>query len=294
MSGFRLNLTADTPVIVQGIAGAQGSSHTKEMLKFGTNVVAGVDPGHGGTSVAGLPVFDSIGEAKAAVGQVAWSVVFVPAPFAKDACMDALHEGLNIVVVTEGIPVHDTIEILQVADRMGRQVIGPNGPGVAIPGVSKLGIFPNEVLKSGAVGVVSRSGTLTYEVLNYLSRANLGQRAVVGLGGDEVPGISFIPVLEWFERDPRVREILLIGEIGTDLEQQAAQFIHDNVTKPTVAYIAGRYAPIGKRMGHAGAIVLGDRHTAQSKITALEQANVAVAKSPWDVPKLLGPRQETL
>jgi succinyl-CoA synthetase alpha subunit len=291
MNGFPLALKRHTPVLVQGVAGRQGSFHAARMREYGTNVLAGVDPGHGGAEVEGTPVYDSVSEAVDAQGRIDWSVVFVPAPYAKGACLEALRAGLNLAVITEGIPVHDTLAILEEAQRQKRRVIGPNCPGLAVPGEAKLGILPGGVLKPGSAGVVSRSGTLTYEIVEQLSRAGLGQRLVVGIGGDPVPGTSFEPVLEWFERDPAVQEIVLIGEIGGDLEERAADYVRARVSKPVVAYVAGRHAPPERRMGHAGAIVMGERGTAASKIEALKEAEVLVAKYPWEVPRLLRPER---
>lgn len=292
MNGFRLSLTKETPVIVQGISGRHGSFHAERMRKYGTNIIAGVDPGHGGTKVSGVPVFGSVEDALSSAGKAQWSVVFVPAPFAKPACLEGLQAGLNLVIVTEGIPIHDTLAIAQEAEALGRRVIGPNCPGLAVPGEASLGVIPAKALKLGGVGVVSRSGTLTYEITSLLSKAGLGQRLLVGLGGDAVPCTSFEPILEWMERDESVDSIVLIGEIGGDFEERAADYIRARVTKPVAAYIAGSHAPLGTRMGHAGAIASAGSGSAASKVAALEDAEALVARFPWDIPRLLKPGEK--
>jgi succinyl-CoA synthetase alpha subunit len=273
-----------TRVIVQGATGHQGRFHTRAMLDFGTKVVAGVTPGRGGQVVEGLPVFDSVSEAVKETGGNA-SVVFVPAPSARDAVIEAIDAGIGlIVVITERIPLKDAVSMVQYARFKGARIIGPNCPGIAVPGVAKLGIMPGTIFKSGGTGVVSRSGTLTYEIVNALSEAGIGQSACIGIGGDRVIGTSFIDVLDMFERDKGTNSIVLVGEIGGEAEEEAALYIRNNVKKPVVAYIAGRTAPAGKRMGHAGAIIARGRGTAESKIYALSAVGVRVATVPGEVP----------
>jgi succinyl-CoA synthetase alpha subunit len=278
----------ETTVVVQGITGYQGAYHSKAMMDFGTKVVAGVTPGKGGQEVHGVPVFDTVVEAVDRTGANA-SCVFVPAPFAKSAVLEAIDAGIETVVtVTEHVPVHDAIAFVAVARAKGVTLIGPNCPGLAAPGVTKIGILPNKIFKEGDTGVVSRSGTLTYEIVNAMTESGLGQSTCVGIGGDRVPGAGFVDVLRLFEEDEETRNIVLVGEIGGTAEEEAAEFITRNVTKPVVAYIAGRTAPPGKRMGHAGAIIARGRGTAESKISALEKAGIKVASLPTDVPRLLG------
>jgi len=276
-----------TRLVVQGITGYQGTYHSNAMREFGTNVVAGVTPGKSGQQVNGIPVFDSVSEAVKETGANA-SCVFVPAAWTKDAVMEALDADVStIVVVTEHVPVHDAIHFVAVARGKGVTLIGPNCPGLASPGVGKIGILPSKIFAKGSVGVVSRSGTLTYEIVNAMTEHGIGQSICVGIGGDRVPGTNFVDVLAKFQEDDDTRKIVLVGEIGGTAEEEAAEFIRANVTKPVVAYIAGRTAPPGKRMGHAGAIIARGRGTAQSKIDALEAAGVKVAKIPTDVPALL-------
>ncbi len=276
-----------TRVLVQGITGYQGQFHTARMLEFGTRVVAGVTPGKGGTEVHGVPVFDTVEEAVERTGANA-SCVFVPARFAKDAALEAIAAGLDpVVVITEHVPVHDTIAVVDFARRRGVRVVGPNGPGVIAPGRCKIGIMPSHVFRPGPVGLVSRSGTLTYEIVASLSAAGLGQSTAVGMGGDPVVGTTFVEMLELFERDPETEAIVLVGEIGGSAEEEAARFIQERVRKPVVAYVAGLTAPPGKRMGHAGAVISGTEGTAQAKVEALERAGVAVAQLPTRVPELV-------
>jgi succinyl-CoA synthetase alpha subunit len=276
-----------TRIIVQGITGHHGSFHTKSMLEYGTKIVAGVTPGKGGESVEGVPVFGSVKEALAR-HKADWSVVFVPAPHAKDAALEALSNNLNLVIITEGIPVLDTMEILRLAKNRNKTVIGPNCPGILSAGKSKLGIIPAKLAKRGNVGIISRSGTLTYELILELSEAGMGQSTIVGLGGDELAGSSFVEMLELFERDRETEKIVLIGEIGGGLEEQAAEFLgKTGYGKEAVAFIAGMSAPKGKRMGHAGAIIYGGIGSAENKIRAFEKAGVKVAKTPGEVIKLL-------
>jgi succinyl-CoA synthetase alpha subunit len=277
----------DTKLVVQGITGYQGTYHSKAMRDFGTKVVAGTSPGKGGEMVNEIPVFESVSEAMESEGANT-SCIFVPAPFCKDAAMEAIDAGIGtIVIVTEHLPVLDAIHLVAVARSRGVTVIGPNCPGIASPGKAKVGILPNKIFKKGNIGVVSKSGTLTYEIVNAITEHKLGQSTCVGIGGDRVSGTSFIDVLERFQDDRQTKQIVLVGEIGGTAEEEAAEFIKKNVDKPVVAYIAGRTAPPGKRMGHAGAIIARGRGTAESKIKALEAAGVKVAKIPTDVPELL-------
>ncbi len=277
-----------TRVVVQGITGYQGQFHSQAMIDFGTQVVAGTSPGKGGQKVNGIPVFETVREAMAE-GRANTSCIFVPAPFCKDAALEAIDAGLKtIVIITEHLPVQDAIHVVSVARAKGIAVIGPNCPGVASPGKAKVGILPSKIFKQGDVGVVSKSGTLTYEIVNAITESGHGQSTCVGIGGDRVSGTDFIDVLELFERDRQTKRIVLVGEIGGTAEEEAAAFIKSSVKKPVVAYIAGRTAPPGKRMGHAGAIIARGRGTAESKIKALDAAGVRVAQLPTDVPKLLG------
>lgn len=276
-----------TKVVVHGITGYQGTYHSKAMHDFGTNVVAGVTPGKAGQRVNDIPVFDSVMEAVKETGANT-SCVFVPAPFTRDSVMEALDAGIQtVVVVTEHVPVHDAIHFVAVARSRGVVLIGPNCPGLAAPGIGKVGILPSKIFTKGSVGVVSRSGTLTYEIVNAMTEKGIGQSTCVGIGGDRVPGTNFVDVLERFQKDDDTKKIVLVGEIGGTAEEEAAEFIRAHVTKPVVAYIAGRTAPPGKRMGHAGAIIARGRGTAESKINALGAAGVKVAKIPTDVPDLL-------
>lgn len=276
----------DTRVIVQGITGTQGTFHSKLMQEYGTTIVGGVTPGKGGRKVNKIPVYNTMKEALAE-HKASWSVLFVPARFAKDAALEAIKEGLNLVIVTENIPLHDNIAIHAAARKKGRIVVGPNTAGLTTVGECKLGIMPNHIFKPGKVGVVSRSGTLTYEIVNELTRSGLGESTVVGIGGDMVIGTDFTDALRLFEKDKKTKAVVLIGEIGGDLEERAAEFIQQHMTKKVVAYIAGRTAPKGKRMGHAGAIISGSSGTAESKIKALESAGIKVAQLPSEIVKLL-------
>ena len=275
-------LDENTKCLVQGITGKQGQFHTEQMIKYNTNIVAGVTPGKGGQEVCGVPVFDSIEEAKENT-DVNASIIFVPAPFAKDAAFESIDHLDLVIIITEHIPIHDTMEIMAYAKAKGVTVIGPNTPGVISPKVGKLGIMPTHIFSEGKVGVISRSGTLTYEIASQLTRAGIGQSTCVGIGGDPVIGTPYIEVLKMFEEDPETDEIVLIGEIGGGAEEAAAEFIKDNITKPVVAYIAGLSAPPGKRMGHAGAIIAGNSGTAKSKMEALVAAGVKVANKPSEI-----------
>lgn len=276
----------ETNVLVQGLTGEQGSFHAERMLDYGTNIVAGVTPGKGGEAVHGVPVYDTIEDALNR-HSVDWSIGFVPAPYAGDAAMEAIAGGLHTCIITEHLPVHDAVDIMQ-ARMDGQHVVGPNCPGLIAPGKAKLGIMPGEIFAPGNIGVVSRSGTLTYEIVDQLTAAGYGQSLAVGIGGDPVVGLDFRDLLRMFDADEETDRIVLIGEIGGDLEERAADLIADEIDTPVVAYIAGRTAPTGKRMGHAGAIVQeGGAGTAQNKITALEDAGVSIASLPSAVPDLL-------
>ena len=274
----------DTRVLVQGITGREGSFHTEQMVEYGTNVVSGVTPGGKGKSVAGVPVFDTVADAVAETAPNV-AIIFVPARFAPDAIYEAVDNDLELVVcITEGIPVADMVPIYAHAENRGIRLLGPNCPGLITPGEAKVGIMPGFIHTPGPVGVVSRSGTLTYEVVDALSRAGTGQSTAVGIGGDPVIGTSFVDVLGLFEADPATEAIVMIGEIGGNDEETAARFIQDHVTKPVVGFIAGQTAPPGKRMGHAGAIISGGSGTAGEKMAALEAAGVRVVDRPSAVP----------
>ncbi|MFA0736651.1 MAG: hypothetical protein OGMRLDGQ_003151 [Candidatus Fervidibacter sp.] len=280
----------DTKVLVQGITGREGEFHTKLMLEYGTKIVAGVTPGKGGQNVHGVPVFDSVREAVDAVGPIDVSIVFVPAPFAADAILEALDAGIKgVVIITEGIPVQDMLKVARAFEIAGddRWFIGPNCPGVITPGECKVGIMPAQVFAPGRIGVVSRSGTLTYEVVAELTRAGFGQSTCVGIGGDPIIGLNFVEILRRFNDDPQTDAVVLIGEIGGTDEEEAAAFIASEMRKPVVAFVAGKTAPEGKRMGHAGAIIMGRMGTAQSKIEAFQKAGVPVADLPAQIPELL-------
>lgn len=277
----------DTRLLVQGITGREGSFHTQQMVEYGTNVVAGVTPGKAGQDVHGVPVFNTVEDAVRETGANT-SVIYVPARFSVDAIYEAVDNGIKVVVcITEGVPVNDMVPVYHHVKQKGAVLIGPNCPGVTSPGQAKVGIIPGFIHEPGRVGVVSRSGTLTYEVVDALTKAGLGQSSVVGIGGDPIIGTSFTDVLEMFQNDPDTDAIVMIGEIGGDDEERAAAFIKENVTKPMAGFIAGRTAPEGKRMGHAGAIISGGAGTAQGKIEALEAAGVAVASRMSEIPALL-------
>jgi succinyl-CoA synthetase alpha subunit len=275
-------------VLVQGITGREGAFHTARMRAAGTNVVAGTSPGKGGRDVDGVPVFDTVRAAVEATGADV-AVLFVPARFARDAMIEAADAGIALVVcVTEGIPVRDMTEVTAHLERRGTRLIGPNGPGLITPGRCSAGIMPAAVFRPGPAGVISRSGTLTYEVVHELTRAGVGQSTAVGMGGDAVHGLGFIECLELFEADPETEVVALIGEIGGDDEERAAAFVRASMTKPVVACVAGFSAPPGRRMGHAGAIVEGSAGTAADKKAALEAAGIPVAAAPADLARLLG------
>ncbi len=277
-----------TRVLVQGITGSQGRFHTGLMLDYGTRVVTGVTPGRGGEAVEGVPVFDTIAEAQQERMADA-SIMFVPARFALDPALEAIEAGLDpVVIITENIPIRDTMEIMARARLRGTTIVGPNTPGLIRPGASKMGIMPSQVFRKGPVGVVSRSGTLFYEVAAHITRMGLGQSMCVGIGGDPIVGLDFVDVLRWFQEDGETEAVALIGEIGGDAEEKAAEFISQGeFTKPVAAYVAGRAAVPGKRMGHAGAIIQGSAGTAQGKMEALRDAGAAVGEQPRDVARAL-------
>ncbi|MBA3449578.1 MAG: succinate--CoA ligase subunit alpha [Chloroflexia bacterium] len=274
----------DTRVVVQGITGREGSFHTTQMVEYGTNVVSGVTPGGKGKTVADVPVFDTVADAVAET-EPNVAIIFVPARFAPDAIYEAVDNALPLVIcITEGIPVADMAPVYAHVQQVGSRLLGPNCPGLITPGQAKVGIMPGFIHMPGPVGVVSRSGTLTYEVVDALSRAGIGQSSAVGIGGDPVIGTSFVDVLALFEADPATEAIVMIGEIGGADEENAALFIQEHVTKPVVGFIAGQTAPPGKRMGHAGAIISGGSGTAAEKMAALEAAGVRVVDRPSAVP----------
>jgi len=287
---MRLGIIIDknTRAIVQGITGTQGTFHTKLMLEYGTKIVAGVTPGKGGTAIHGVQVYDTVEEAQEKHSANA-SIIFVPAAFAADAALEALENGIKtIVIITEHIPIKDAVSVMTYAKQINATIIGPNTPGIITPGESKLGIMPAHIFQSGSIGIVSRSGTLTYEIAGGLTRKNLGQSTCLGLGGDPITGLNFIDALKMFEKDAQTKAVVLIGEIGGNLEELAAEYVaKEKYPKPVAAFIAGRSAPPGKRMGHAGAIVMGKAGTAESKIEAFKKAGIKVAEKPNDVVKLV-------
>ena len=273
----------DTRLLVQGLTGKEGTFHTRQAVEYGTKVVAGVTPGKGGAEVDGIPVFDSVEQAVAKTGANA-SVIFVPPPFAADAVMEATAAGVELVVcITEGIPTTDMVKVWTFLQGSKTRLIGPNCPGVITPGSCKIGIMPGMIHKPGPVGVVSRSGTLTYEAVGQLTGLGIGQSTCVGIGGDPIVGTNFIDMLTLFQADPKTEGIVMIGEIGGTAEEEAAQFIKENVTKPVVSFIAGQTAPPGRRMGHAGAIISGGKGTAAEKVAALKAAGIHVAASPAEI-----------
>ena len=279
-----------TKLIVQGITGRDGSFHAEQMKKYGTNVVGGVTPGKGNTKVAGIPVFNTVEEAVAKT-KANTSVIYVPPPFAVDAIFEAADAGIELIVcVTEGVPANDMMKAVPYVRSKGARLIGPNCPGLISPEQSKVGILPSTIVKKGNIGVVSRSGTLTYEAIWALTLAGLGQSTCIGIGGDQVIGTNFIDVLDAFEKDSATKAVVMIGEIGGSDEEVAARFIKKNMTKPVVAFIAGRAAPPGKRMGHAGAIISGGSGKAEDKIKALNKVGIPVADSPLQLPVLIKER----
>ena len=276
-------INKQTRVICQGITGSAGQFHTTGCLQYGTQMVGGVTPGKGGESAAGLPVYDTVMEAVDATRANA-SMIFVPPAFTADAILESVNAGIKtIVAITEGVPVLDMVRVDEVVGKSNARLVGPNCPGVITPEECKIGIMPGYIHKKGFVGVMSRSGTLTYEAVWQLSQLGLGQSTCVGLGGDPIVGTSFIDLLEMFQSDPETRAILMIGEIGGTAEEEAAAFVRENVSKPVAAFIAGQTAPPGKRMGHAGAIISGGQGTASDKIDALQSAGIEVAESPADM-----------
>lgn len=280
-------INRSTRVLVQGITGYQGEFHTARMLEFGTQVVAGVTPGKGGQKAHGVPVFETVEEAVHETGANA-ACIFVPARGAKDAALESISAGLNpVVIITEGVPVHDSLQVMEHARRSGVRVIGPNCPGVTSPGQCKIGIMPNHLFKPGPVGVVSRSGTLTYEIVAGLTAKGIGQSTAIGLGGDPVVGVSFTEAVEMFHDDAETTAVVLIGEIGGGAEEEAARFLEGHRSKPVIGYIAGRTAPPGKRMGHAGAVISGSEGTAAAKVEALRRAGARVATLPGEVAELV-------
>ncbi|MDH4045167.1 MAG: succinate--CoA ligase subunit alpha [Gemmatimonadota bacterium] len=283
-----------TKLVVQGITGRDGSFHARQMIEYGTNVVAGVTPGKGGQTFEGrVPVFNTVAEAAAATGANA-SVIYVPARFAADAMYEAADAGLDLVVcISEGVPVLDMTRVMPYLRERSVRLIGPNCPGAISPGRAKVGIIPGQICREGKIGVVSRSGTLTYEIIHQLTRAGYGQSSCIGIGGDPIIGTNFIDCLEGFEADPDTVGIVMIGEIGGTDEQQAAEYAQAHVTKPIVGFIAGQTAPPGRRMGHAGAIISGASGTAAEKMAAFERAGVSVMKRPADVVPLLKERHVT-
>lgn len=277
----------ETRLLVQGMTGREGAFHTQQMIEYGTNVVAGMTPGKGGTESQGVPIFNTVAEAVKETGANA-TVIFVPAPFAADSILEATAAGIPLIVcITENIPVLDMMRVYKTMQGGKSRLIGPNCPGLITPGEAKVGIIPGYICKPGGVGMVSRSGTLTYEVIWALTEAGMGQSTAVGIGGDPINGTNFIDCLRLFQDDPQTEKIVLMGEIGGDEEEKAATFIKEYVTKPVAAYIAGRTAPPNKRMGHAGAIISGGAGTADSKISALEAAGAKVARIPTQIPGLL-------
>lgn len=277
----------ETRLVVQGFTGREGQFHSQQMMEYGTNIVAGVTPGKGGGEVLGVPVFDTVREAKEATGANA-SIIFVPARFCKDAVIEAVDSQIPLIVtITEGIPAQDTIYAVNLVKQRGLRMIGPNCPGIITPGQCKLGILPGDIFTAGGVGLISRSGTLTYEIVDELTRAGLGQSTCIGIGGDQTPGMTFMDALPLFEADPETKVVVLVGEIGGSDEEIAAEYIKNEMKTPVVGFISGRTAPPGKRMGHAGAIISGRTGTPQAKVDALLDAGVKVADTTHDIPALV-------
>ena len=282
-----MHINQYSKVIVQGITGKQGMFHTQLMVNYGTNIVAGVTPGKGGQDVYGVPVFNKIKEAIKETGADT-SIIFVPARFVLSAAMESLNAGINMTcIITENVPVFDMIQLVEKAREKGLYLIGPNCPGMLIPDKTKLGIMPNDMCHYGDVAVISKSGTLSYEITKAIGNSDIGVSAYVGIGGDPVRGTTMQEAVAYYSEDPNTKIIVLIGEIGSDEEEKTAEFIKRNVSKPVIAYIAGKSAPEGKRMGHAGAIISGNFGSAKGKIQALKAAGASIANLPWDVPKII-------
>ena len=272
-----------TKVICQGFTGKQGTFHCEQAIAYGTNMVGGVTPGKGGSQHLGLPVFNTVAEAVEQTGAQV-SVIYVPAAFCKDSILEAISSGIETVVcITEGIPTLDMLEAKLIADQSGVRLIGPNCPGIITPEECKIGIMPGSIHKKGSIGIVSRSGTLTYEAVKQTTDGGFGQSTCIGIGGDPIPGMNFIDCLTLFEQDEQTKAIVMVGEIGGTAEEEAAEFIQSSVSKPVIAYIAGATAPKGKRMGHAGAIIAGGKGTAEEKFAALERAGCHIARTPTDI-----------
>jgi len=273
----------DTRVIVQGYTGSQATLHSEQAIEYGTNIVGGITPGKGGQTHLGKPVFDTMDEALKSVQPNA-SLIFVPAPFCKDSILEAAESGIELIVcITEGVPTLDMLDVKKRVDELGLTLIGPNCPGLITPGEAKLGIMPASIHMQGSIGIISRSGTLTYEAVKQTTDLGFGQSSCVGIGGDPIPGSSFIDILELFENDPQTEAIVMVGEIGGTAEEDAAEFIKNNVSKPVISYIAGQTAPAGKRMGHAGAIIAGGKGTAADKISKLKECGVHVADNLTEI-----------
>jgi len=274
-----------TRVLVQGFTGSQATLHSEQAIEYGTNIVGGVTPGKGGQTHLGLPVFDTVHEAMKKVQPNA-ALIFVPAPFCKDSILEAADAGIELIIcITEGVPTLDMLVVKEKIDQLGITLIGPNCPGVITPGEAKLGIMPGSIHKPGSIGIISRSGTLTYEAVKQTTDLGMGQSSCVGIGGDPIPGSSFIDILKLFESDDQTKAIVMVGEIGGSAEEEAAEYIKNNVTKPVISYIAGQTAPAGKRMGHAGAIIAGGKGTAADKIAKLKECGVEIADSLVDIGK---------
>ena len=276
-------INKETRVVVQGFTGSQATLHSEQSIEYGTNIVGGITPGKGGQTHLGKPVFDTMEEAIKSVNPNA-SLIFVPAPFCKDSILEAAESGIELIIcITEGVPTLDMLDVKKRVDELGITLIGPNCPGIITPGEAKLGIMPANIHTPGSVGIISRSGTLTYEAVKQTTDIGLGQSSCIGIGGDPIPGSSFIDILKLFQEDPQTEAIVMVGEIGGTAEEDAAEYIKQNITKPVVSYIAGQTAPEGKRMGHAGAIIAGGKGTAADKIKKLKECGVHVAESLVDI-----------